>query len=49
MKMASTTQMFKKVSRNEQFDNEIGLERLFFSAMKYLRSLNKANSQIWKG
>lgn len=28
--MASTTQMFKKVSRNEQLDDEVGLERLVF-------------------
>ena len=28
--MASTTQVFKKVSKNEQFDDEVGLERLVF-------------------
>ena len=28
--MASTTQIFKKVSRNEQFDDEVGLERIVF-------------------
>jgi uncharacterized membrane protein len=30
MKMTSTTQMFKKGSRNEQLDDETGLERLVF-------------------
>ena len=30
MKMTSTTQMFKKNTRNEQFDDEVGLERLVF-------------------